>query len=262
MNASGAPPVSNLMLERFRLGELPPEEMRALEARMAGDADLRARFEALTRSDAEIDARYPANEVAGEIRRRLAQAPSGTAERRRTPWLWMAPLAAVALVVLAVWVPWRGREAGGDTVLVKGSGPSLVLYRRVGQGSERIESGAHARQGDQVRVGYRAAGRAYGAIVSVDRAGNVTRHLPMSGSQAAPLKADGAVMLDSSYELDAAPGWERFYFIAADTPFDLEPVTRALREAAGKGRVDAPPRLPLPKTLDQSVFTLAKDDRP
>jgi hypothetical protein len=90
----------------------------------------------------------------------------------------------------------------------------------------------------------------------------VTLHLPASGSQAAALEAGGTVLLGFSYELDAAPRWERFYLVTGDEPFDVEPVRRAALEVAAAGSEAAPPSLPLGRQLDQSVFSLTKESVP
>jgi hypothetical protein len=113
-----------------------------------------------------------------------------------------------------------------------------------------------------IRLGYRAAGRGYGAIVSTDGRGNVTLHLPASGGRAATLKAGGTVLLSFSYELDDAPRWERFYLVTANQPFEVEPVRRAALEVARAGSETVPPRLPLRRGLDQSVFSLTKESVP
>ena len=41
------PAVSDLRLERYRLGELPPDELQAIEGQLAADPELRQRLSAL-----------------------------------------------------------------------------------------------------------------------------------------------------------------------------------------------------------------------
>src|SRR5262249_17390764 len=134
---------------------------------------------------------------------------------------------------------------------IKGQKPALALYRRTAAGSEALANGSLAHQGDVVRVGYRAAGHAYGVIFSIDGRGTVTMHLPPSGDRAPPLEPKTRVLLDAAYELDDAPLWERFYFVAGDTPFVVAPVVDAIRRSG-----------PLPRGLEQSTFSLQKEVRP
>jgi hypothetical protein len=215
---------------------------------------------------------YPARQMAQAIRQR-ERASAGAAQRDRSgPRRWLVPVGAVAasacLVAAAVslWpagvarvfgpsnsaaVVEEGARTKGETV------PVLVLHRRVGDGSEELDRSATARQGDLLRIGYRAAGHRFGAILSIDGRGQVTQHLPRDGDRAVPLEPTGTTFLDASYELDDAPRWEAFYFVTADAAFDLEPVRRAVRDAAGAA-APAPARLALPPGLTPFLFTLAK----
>jgi len=169
------------------------------------------------------------------------------------------PALAAAAMVLAVGVGLLRAPAPDDGVLVKGGDAELVVFRKTPAGTERLEPGATAHRGDLLRVGYRAAGRPYGTILSTDGNGNVTQHLPRSGGRAVSLETGGTVLLDFSYELDNAPRWERFYLVTGPEPFELQPVRRAARRVATTGSEIAPPPLPLAADLQQSVFSLAKE---
>ena len=82
----------------------------------------------------------------------------------------------------------------------------------------------------------------------------VTRHLPAAGTLAAPLKTGPPFALPEAYRLDDAPGFERFYFVAADQPFAVDLVLTAVSHPAG-----AEGRLALPAGLDQYSFALRKE---
>ncbi len=253
--------VPDLSLERYRLGELPEDEAGRIERLLALDPGLRDRLGALERSDVEIARRYPAPLMGERVReqaRAAGVARGETAPGRRTR-RWLVPALAAAAVVLAVEVGVVRPPAPDHTVRLKGGDAGLVVYRKTDTGSEHLGPGAVAARGDLIRIGYRAAGRAYGAILSTDGSGHVTQHLPRSGQRAAPLDTRGTVLLDFSYELDDAPRWERFYLVTADEPFSLEPVREAAREVATAGSETAPPLLEIPAGLEQSVFTLAKE---
>ena len=261
------PTISDIGLERYRLGELEPAERRAIEERLVGDEALRARLSSLEQSNREIVERYPAREMAQALRRRQAaegrSAEAGRQGEGRPAWRgWLVPAVATAacacLVVVAASI-WTRQPALEDATLKGGTG-SLVVHRRVGERSEELTRGATARQGDQIRIGYRAAGHAYGAIVSIDGRGNLTQHLPRSGDRAAALRRSGTVYLDFAYELDDAPRWEVFYFVTSDAPFDLEPVRRAVVRAADEGASPSS-TLDLPRGLGQFAFPLSKDIR-
>ncbi len=257
------PRILDIQLERYRLGELPAADRQAIDARLAGDEALRARLSLLEQSDREIAERYPAREMAAAIRQRvsaLEHEEHRSTVRSRT-WLVPATVVATCMCVMAVAAALLYRQPAPEDTTIKGGGePSLVVHRRVGESSEELTRAALVRPGDEIRVGYRASGHSYGAILSIDGRGNLTQHLPRTGDRAALLQPSGTVLLDFAYELDDAPRWEAFYFVTSDAPFDLEPVRRAIRQAAGDGRV-SPGSLAVPRGLTAFLFPLTKDRR-
>jgi hypothetical protein len=260
MSADRMPHVPDLLLEQYRLDELPPEEADRIQRQLATDQALRARLEGLQRSDEEIAVQYPPEWLAERIRARLPAAPRRAVSGVRQ----LAFGSALATVVLVMLVPLltitEAPDAGENRV--KGLTPTLMVYRRTPQGSETLADGAVARAGDLLRLGYVSAGRTHGLILSIDGRGIVTRHLPLSGPRAAALGAGGLNLLDEAYELDDAPMWERFYFVTAEDPFDVEPILEAARRAAAASPRRPPDILPIPRAFDQSTFSLQKEVTP
>ena len=258
--------VPDVLLERYRLGEVTPDEKAAIERRLAHDDELRQRLSALDASDDEIRRAYAPAVVAAHVQRRLdaraAGAPQGIgALVRRLSWTKVAALAGVVVLVVLTGPRLFGpAEEPADRV--KGLEPAILLFRKVAEGSEPLEDGARARTGDLIRIGYRAAGSTWGLILSVDGRGTVTPHLPRDGTRAVRLSAGSQVLLDVSYELDDAPRWERFYFVAGSAPFDAAPVVEAARRAAAPGGAGPPRVLPLSMNVRQSSLLLVKEDVP
>jgi hypothetical protein len=259
--------VPDLLLERYRLKELPADELRALERRLEKDPDLRERLRRLDDSDAEIRRRCPPEWLASQVRAATKQQRPEWRPHAvwRVHWLPAALVVGAALVLVlapATFAPGPDsafQPAPADGVRLKGLEPGLILFRRTAEGSEELADGAPARAGDLIRVGYRAAGSAYGAIVSIDGRGAVTRHLPVSGELAEKLEAGAVVLLDHAYQLDDAPRWERFYFVTSDARFTLAPVLEAARREAVRPDGDARGLLKLEPALHQSVISLGKE---
>jgi hypothetical protein len=253
-------PVTEITLERYRLKELPADVMAALDRRMQRDAPLRLRAEALAVSDDRIRASDHLQLVAARVR---ARAGAGRIDAKRRGWTsvarWALPAAVAAGVALMFVLPGTMFTSAGDGERIKGLDPSLTLFRQVGAGSETLADGAVAHQGDVIRVGYRAAGRAYGVILSLDGRQSITMHLPTSGDDAVLLGREPTVLLDRAYELDDAPRWERFYFITADAPFPVARVVASIQRAIAHADGNTIPALALDAGLDQSVFTLQKE---
>jgi hypothetical protein len=265
------PRVADVTLERYRLNELPRAETERLQRRLRHDATLRGRLEAIERADEEIRATGDLDCLTTGLRQRIAA--QGSKARLSSPlshWLLPAGLAA-AVTVCAIIVlrtapgPVAGpapTAASDDSDRIKGLGPTLALFRRTNVGSETLADGDNARQGDLIRIGYHAAGRRYGVILSIDARGGVTLHLPPAGGRAAALQREPTVLLDHAYELDDAPQWERFYFITAETSFDVAPLMETARQAAVGARGTPPAALRVPAGFEQSTFSLQKEARP
>src|SRR6185295_10910968 len=163
--------IPDFLLERYRLKELPPDEAARIEDLMRHDEPLRRRLEALDRSDEDI-------RRSGVLDRLGQRVPRSQPARRRLRAFGMMPAAVAAAVVgilvvmLRIEAPWTGpTEAVDSGDRIKGLTPSLAVYRRTADGSETLADGAVTRAGDLLRVGYRAAGKRYGVILSIDGRG-------------------------------------------------------------------------------------------
>lgn len=254
-------PVPQLLLERLALGELSEDEARAVRARLEERGEL-SRLDELEASNRAILEELPPAQAAHQIETRLRLERERAPERPRAlQWGGLGTLvAAAAAVVVFVAVP--GVEQSADkpappdeVIRTKGLAPKLVVHKRATTGVERLADGARAAPGDVLQIAYVAAGHRWGVIVSVDGAGAVTPHLPDGGgARAASLDSAGAVSLDHSYQLDDAPSFERFFFVASDQPFDSAVVLQAARAAAASGATE----LSLPDGLEQATFLVTK----
>jgi hypothetical protein len=260
---SSEKPVADVLLELYRLGELPPALRSSMERRLSEDADARARLEELEASDREILGAYPPERMTAAIRRRAGVTPLAPRRARRPLFLAVPALAAAALVVVLVQrvEPGAGPEKrvpGLEDTRLKGLKPHLMAYLVHGTNAERLDDGAAASAGNTLQLSYIAAGQRYGVIVSIDGRGQVTLHLPVTAGEAAPLDPDGGeVALPRTYQLDDAPDFERFFFITSDAPLTTERILEAGRALVTQHNA-AGGSLPLPGGLDQSTLTLHK----
>lgn len=244
--------VPDLLVEQLALGELDAARAAQVRDALSREEGGLARLEALETSSARILAAHPPARVAREVLRRLGRSP---AERTSRTWAIAAMATVGAAMVALVVLPLRGPD---DDTRIKGLTPSLHVYRqRAGGELERVRAGATARPGDLIQLSI-VAPRTHAAVVSLDGAGAVTAHFP-DGSRAAPV-GDGEHPLPRAFELDAAPGFERFVLVTGDRPFDVADVIAAARAvAAAPGSVERP--LSLPAGLDQTSFVLLKESR-
>jgi hypothetical protein len=227
-----------LLVEQLALGELDADTAARVrdELDRAGGAD-----EALARIDAsnrEILADYPPARLAADIRRRaeleVGREVGREAERAprrslvpRTAWILAPTLAAAALVA---WIIVRDDgqtrvaeraeivdDGDPERTRIKGAvDPHIVIDRQTSGGHERLGPGDFVGEGDLLQLSYVAAGHRHGVIVSIDGAGVVTLHHPGTAEAPALLEDGAEVPLSHSYELDDAPGFERFVFVTRD----------------------------------------------
>ena len=256
MNQQDERPISDYQLERYLLREGSDDELAALERQLAADPKLAQRLAALEESNEEMLRRYPPEWMRGQIELKLKRAQGQHAQRPQRTWsgyrLWAVPAVALILAVVAVPTLFDQETPEAPAERVKGGErePSLLVFRKLASGAERLQDGALAQSGDLVQLAYRSGGLQYGAIFSVDGRGTVTQHLPATGVEAVPLAAQDT--LDVAYELDDAPRWERFYLVAADRRFGLAAVKAKL--GGGEGTLGDDVRL--------FTFTLRKPEAP
>jgi hypothetical protein len=214
---------SPLHLEQQRFGE------------RTARADDRDAVAALAADDHRVLARLPADLVAARIRAELSRDVGATASRP-TRWVLWPGFAAVATVASVVVLLVKAPVAGDDRL--KGASPLLELRVAETAGPRLVRDDDHFTTGDVVQVSIRAAGAAHGVVVSIDGSGGVTRHFPDGVDTTLP-RAPAA--LPFSFELDAAPDFERFILVTSEHPLDVEQVLRAAqRVAAGQAPKTTP----------------------
>lgn len=261
-------PVPDWVLERMVLGELDEAELARWRPQLDADPSARERLTQLERSNREILERYPAETMAPAITARVEAAEQVARQARlverprRFGWLLLAPAAVGAAVLFAMVVPQSGLLSTPEVILLKGD-PQLVVHSRNANGQEQLDpTSALVHPGDVLQLSYRAAGALYGAILSIDGRGSVTVHFP-DDLRAAALTQEGLVSLSHSYELDDAPGFERFFLVTASEPFSVDELLVAAESLAKRpGGAFTEERLPLPSGLRQSSLLVRKTERP
>lgn len=264
------------LAERAALDELPPAREREVKEILAREPEAREQLAELARSSEEILLELPPASVAEEVRRR-AGATLGIARRSRRI-AWTAAIAAAACLLLFFAIdrdggsPGEETGAGDSTAGVGGStaegptrakgDPRLLLHRKRGERVELLGRTDRARAGDRIQISYQGGGLAHGLVLSIDGAGVVTLHFPESVHSSTRLFPTGITTLAHSYELDDAPGFERFLFLTSDRPIDVAAVVDSAEKLARDPLRGARDPLPLPPNLVQRWNTLLKESTP
>jgi hypothetical protein len=234
--------IADWMLERYRLKELSAADQARVAAELSTDEALRARLQALEVDDQATLAAHSPRQVAARVARAADSKPQQAPSR---PWLVpaFALAAAVTVGIVVLQVP------GEDEVRFKGDGPTLRLFRNGAKDLERLADGAKVKPHDVVQVAFELSGAAHLVVVSVDGAGQATLHWPLDGQTSA---TPGLKAVPQAFELDDAPGFERFFLVTADQPLPVPAILAAARGARREGA------LPLPASMTQRSVLLDK----
>lgn len=241
------------ILERYLAGALDPARTAEVE-RALHDPDVAQRIAELRESNKEILERTPPRVFATAVRARIAARP---APDRRPLLVGGLSLAFAAALVAFVGLPEPTTTYPLEETRPKGDDVSrLLLFRQQDGQAVALAEGDRAQAGDRLQLAYINHQDHYGLLFSVDGRGTVTLHAG-SATRPAPLENGHAVALPSSYELDDAPDFERFFLISAPEPFDPRPVLDAVRALDAEAL--AWKSLDLPHPLRQTSFVVHKE---
>jgi hypothetical protein len=251
------PEVPPLELEQWLLSEQTGAQRSRTEARLepARRAALRGEDEALR---ARLFARLPPARFVAQVvaKARETELPARASGRRQGLYQLSAFATAAAALALVLWT-WPARELGTSDSEERAKGLALELrvHRKTPDGSERLSDGAQARAHDVLQLGYVRDSYAFGVLLSIDGRGGVTLHHPSHPAGTTELaKQRGPQLLPEAYELDDAPDFERFIFVAADRPLSVEAVraaASALAQSPARAR-----REPLPLSVPAAQRSL------
>jgi hypothetical protein len=257
--------VPDLWVEQLHLGELSERDERRLRAQLSAE-EIEARLQSLRAQDQRFreghDHEGMLHRIRGEVRSAKARASEARARRQRIVGFGASFVAAAAALLLFLR---PGTETSGvvapgpEDIRIKGLSAHLVLHRRVGDEAEVLADGARARPGDVIQVGYVAADAKFGVIVSIDGAGAVTLHFPEHERASTKLSEGGEQRLGHAYELDDAPDFERFFFVASKRPIAASEVMRAARRLAEEPAKARRLALGFDGQVSESAFMLEKE---
>jgi hypothetical protein len=220
-----------------------------------------ARREQLVREDGELRAqlfaKLPPAQFVQRVQKRASE-PRDASVRPQRHAAWALPSLVVALGALALVVlnALPGEQSAAPVERAKGLEIELRVYRKLADGVERLSDGAEVTARDVLQVGYVRGEYAFGVLLSIDGLGVVTLHQPASASETSALTGGpGERLLPAAYELDDAPEFERFIFVAANERIAVgivEAAARALAKDRQRARVE-PLLLPV-RTAQRSLL--------
>jgi len=261
--------ISTLLLERYHIGEVSPEEKFLIENALAQNAEMAAALAALDRSDRDFWQRY-AHTRHLPLRTR---SPRHQPLRRLPPLAWGICAAAVILVIaLPLFIVRNTAHATLDD-RIKGSASenaaelSVYLKSNLAGREIKLPDQSGVQTGNTIQLAYRiqsdASGERYGVIFSIDGRSSVTMHYPYNMGQSTQLISGKAVPLDEAYTLDDAPDYEIFFLVVGDKPLPvrnvLDTAQRLAQQIAEKPQEALRRGTAVFKDYELTVLTLRKE---
>jgi hypothetical protein len=237
MNRNSVSGIDTLTLERYLLGELEDADISAVESALEKDPQLRERLKSLRRSNQEIMDEYTPEYVEGlvsqKLRRGAGSKAAPAAKKRALKPVLTSAFTLIALTTALFIARENGSPVREHTVL-KGEQARLFLFKKGPSGPLPLKDGSAAAENDLIQISYRVPAGYCACVVSIDGRGRHTLHYPPEGAE--PARSEGGeIFLPTSYQLDDAPGSEKFFLAASENPPDIKTVIQAALKAAEKG---------------------------
>jgi len=262
--------VKDWELERYCLGELPRRRIEEIKRVVQKNPELCKRIEILQQSNQETLREYPSESLIPKILERYKEAENQENRQKsakpfgRKRFLYAVPVLAAALLIIFVVFSERGTLVPDTRIkgeeAIDYTKTQIVLYRKIADDVEILADGDQAAAGDLLQIVYVPGEKTYGVVFSIDGYGTVTLHFPESQAASTVLNQEKKVLLGSSYELDDAPGFERFFFITAMEDIDVQNILRQAKIFADLSGSAAEGILNLPQAYTQFSILLNKGE--
>ena len=239
--------ISALLLERYHIGEVTPDEKLQVEEALAKDDDLAAALAKLSLTNEKYFQQYPKEKFfTDEFNSRLKNTGRFNLRRRykNPPLIWGFCAAALILVITLPVLIFRnhdfrnleqnefgdrmkgGSRSESSVIGIKNDNNNsneLSVYVRENLTEEviRLSDKSGVREGDTVQLVYRVSSDKHGVIFSVDGRSYVTLHYPYNIRQSTQLISGKNVPLDEAYTLDDSPDYEIFFFVTSDNQMNV-----------------------------------------
>lgn len=233
----------NLKLEKYLLNELSSQEMKKIENNPLENEYI----DYLKNDNEEFFKKFDIKELARETEKKA----SVKAKIIKFPVKTISTIAAAAacFILTINLLPNLGNnKIDEEIILLKGSKDTkntdkeidrdaikikytqnINIYLKTDSQIEKLNDLDMVKENDQLQLTYISNDK-YGIIVSVDGLNNITYHYPESFNNSTSMEIGKEVSLPTSYTLDNAPYFEKFYIITSKDSFDLNLVNNKVTD--------------------------------
>ncbi len=240
--------IPDVLLHRYLTSVLEGEALERAEKLLAESAADRARLEELRAEARTFLLNHPPGPLVAHVERAVG-------ERKRRRWWWSGALVAPVLTGLAALALLMVRPVGSppddNDWVAKGGGVELRVRRQVGK--SWVDSADVLAPGDILRFEVQSTTPGFLAVVGRDAMGGVFVYHAKEARE--PIAIPKGQTELPPFPLGKAAGDEEVNAFFSPTPFELEPVLRALEE--GKSVVEV-----LPLGVEVTSLQLRKQREP
>jgi len=241
--------ISALLLERYHIGEVTCEEKKLMEEALENNGKLAEDLADLDRADSDFFTRFPAEKIIPADNLRTANFKRFSRRPVKIRYLAIGFSAAALLIIVFINLyPFNNSGKLKLSERIKGKGNvsgssinsfiklSIYLKENITGDIVKLTDQCLINEGNTIQLVYSVPENSskdkYGVIFSIDGRAVVTMHYPHSSWQSTLLDRGRAVPLDEAFTLDDAPNYEIFFFIAADSPIDVESIITTAEQLA------------------------------
>ncbi|MBN2434061.1 MAG: hypothetical protein JXK07_02195 [Spirochaetes bacterium] len=238
---------TDLTLEQYLLHELSESEYAEVADAIEKDSALRLRLLKIEESNHDFFTAHPVSLNVSLITRavdnsqlktdnKIIKAPSFLSQLFSLKNAFALSATLSVIVALFIFMPRNNEMLNGvsdqtsDVTRIKGS-TSIMIYSKGEDGVTVLQNRSTVKSGDHLQIVYQNDNNTFGAILSIDGNGNITKHLPQDGEISRSIERGSRVILQNSYVLDNAPRFEKFYFFVSKKPFQIQLLRDRLKEA-------------------------------
>ena len=238
--------ISDFKLERYLLGELPQNEMKALQQREAEDEIFAARVREMREQGKRFLAENPFAVLEDRIEETEAAANSAEISSQNFLWLKVAAALVIALGIFSAVVlnrdvaTYDNNSASMEVAMaevdngtrIKGMQASLEVWKKTGDSAVQMVNLGDASEGDEIQLRYRVPQKCFGMLFSMDGNGTVTMHMG-EGNNAIELEPGKMTTLPFAYKLDNAQKFEKFFLLTSQNAFaiNVDDFDKSLKQA-------------------------------
>lgn len=209
----------NLKLEQYVLGELPAEEMRVIESNPV----YMSQIEEIKASNDDFFNKFNIDELVSNTKEKVNESKIIKFPSKAVTAI--TAIAACFILTINI-LPGILGNRNEEIIYLKGRN-KIEVYKKVGDEVEKLRNLDTVEEDDQLQISYSST-EEYGIIFSIDGLNNITFHFPDDYRTSRSLDIGSDIIVPSSYTLDNAPYFEKFYLVTSKNSFDFEYVKRSI----------------------------------